>query len=238
MKRIIECYIQISPDEIYEKSSTNPYNNIVPFSIEAIFNWRANALVDYIWRRLRESEVYNENFSKISIHLCKNPKSGYRLFENILIYEIFFDEKKYREFNQFNKNEIQEFIVNQLKTGIENLYKLRKDIPKDILLEILKEFKENNYENNWILKTKKLIINDVKYQLLLECEEDMNRFVLYYRVYNEFNKIIFEKELLKTIPSQTFYTFKIKKFKFLPNKLIFSCPDIEKFSFESLLVLG
>ena len=236
MKRITECYIQISPNEIFDKSNINPYNSIVPFSIEAIFNWRAKALIDYIWRRLKEVKMYNEYYSRISIELCKNPKSDYKIFENIIIYEIFFDEKRYREFAQSDKQKIQEFILQNLKIGIENLYRLRKDIPKDILLEIMKEFQENNYENNWLLKTKKITINNIKYLLNLECKQDMDNFILSYRVYDELNEIIFKKELLKTIPSPTFYSSELKKIKFISGKFTINSIDLEKFNFESLLI--
>lgn len=237
MKRITECYIQISPNEIFDKSDVNPYNNIVPFPLEAIFNWRANALIDYIWRRLKEEGHFTENFSKISIHLCKKPKPDYKIFDGVIIYEIFFEEKIYRKFIQSDMQDIQEFIIKNLSKGIENLYKSRKDIPKDTLFKILEEFRINNYENNWILKTKKLTINNKKYQCILECKENMDNFVLNYYVYDQLNEILFEKELLKTIPSPSFYNSELKNIKFKTNKLILNTLNLDSFDFESLLVV-
>ena len=238
MKSITECYIQISPNELFEQVTENTYTNKNPFSIEAIFNWRASALIDFIWRGLKKYDLKSENFNNIFIHLCKNPSYNYEIFEGIITYDVLFDEKKYRSFKQSQEKEIQDFIIDNMMKGIDELNKLRNDIPKDILFRIIEGFRSNNYQLKWIHKTKNISINKKKFICNLECTENMDCFILEYVVYDETSADVFKKEILQTIPSSTFYIYELRKIKFISERINYKDVKIDEIDFKSFILIN
>lgn len=236
MPSITECYIQISPDEIFEDVSKNTYTNKNPSSIKAIFNWRSNALIDFIWRELKKHDIKSESYKTISLHLCSKPRDGYRIFDKIIKYDVLFDEKKYRSFDQNQEKEIQDFIIDNMMHGIDELNKLRNDIPKDILFNIIEDFRSNNYQLNWIHKTKKITINKKKFICNLKCTENMNHFILEYIVYDENSEEVYKNKILQTIPSSTFYISELRKIKFISDRINYKDVKIAEIDFGSFIL--
>ena len=207
-----------------------------PFSVSSIvsdFSFQSFYLSEFIQKRLIRERFKANSYNQIIIRGRK--KEGKRLvFKkhlNSLNIEIPFDEKKYKELYPYknkypllslikpveNDNLFSEFLISMVVEGMTKARDEKTEYLYDFIIDTTLDFKANGGKNEWVHQDKVFKAYDLK--TILFCKLTANYFALEFLIEKN-NKILFRKEILKTLPSEIQYGDEYKDVTIKDGKFI------------------
>lgn len=205
------------------------------------FNFQTDFITHFIEKKIVAKKFETSNFQTLMIRGRKSPSDKLVLKEhfNALEVEFFFDEKKYNEIYPYsntypldgllmpvkNENDFNNFLFEIILNSFEKSKTLNTEIPSDYLIEILNEFKLNNFKNEWLFKFK--IFKEQSIKASLFCKLTCNYFSLEL-IIEKNKKEILKKEILKTLPSSIMYKGEFKEILIEKGSLKIIRDDYEK----------
>jgi len=166
------------------------------------FSFRSRFIGNYLKRQIKQSKFVPTGYTRLVINACHIIKPN-RIFENCLCVSIFFDKALY---DNMKNGELPDFFIDMYIDGI-NQAKLTDNIPVAFLNNKLKEFKADGYKNEWEFKSK--TFKEIGIKTSLFCKMTMDTFTLSLTLYKK-KELIFEREILTTLPDETCYHYQFK----------------------------
>ncbi len=213
----------------------NPPGYEFPFDVSSIvsdFNFQTEYVSYFIAQRLAKDKIEMEGFDTITIRARKQPseKLVYKEHLKSLNIEIYFDENRYRELYPFEnkyplngllapvekEKEFCDFLIAMIMAGLEKARKQNPNIPYDLLVNAVLDFKSGGCKNEWQHKSKSFKDYGIKANLL--CRLTANYFSLELCLEKD-KHTIYKKEILKTLPSVTHFHDEFKDIKMESDKL-------------------
>jgi hypothetical protein len=182
------------------------YPDLVDFHEDVVnpFRDQSRSICNYLERQLKPIKFKTEGFKRICFIGKTNPEPGHFInSSNVLIVEVRFDEQKYKT---LGTDQLNEFFYEMLKSGIEKCQE-QCDISGGALLDALKSFQENGWQNKWIFKEKSIKAKGVK--CALECELTINNFQLHL-VFYRLKERILSRKILTTEPDEIVFSHLFK----------------------------
>jgi hypothetical protein len=192
-------------------------------NIVSDFNFQTDFITHFIEKKIVAKKFETSNFQTLMIRGRKSPSDKLVLKEHFkaLEVEFSFDEKKYNEIYPYsntypldgllkpvkNENDFNNFLFEIILNSFEKSKTLNTEIPSDYLIEILNEFKLNNFKNEWLFKSK--IFKEQSIKASLFCKLTCNYFSLEL-IIEKNKKEILKKEILKTLPNAIMYKYEFK----------------------------
>ncbi len=184
-----------------------------PDDITIPFRDQTRSICVYLERVIKPLK-FKADFKRICFVGKKNPEEKIFINScNILSIDIPFNE---HEYNRLNKKELNHYFTELLRLGINKCAK-QVDIPKAELLNGLVEFENGNYVNKWQFKRRSF--RELGVKCLLECELTLQNFHLTL-VIEKKGKILWQKEILTTVPDEICYYHSFKDIVFENKKII------------------
>ncbi|MEJ5052591.1 hypothetical protein WH221_22390 [Chryseobacterium culicis] len=226
-------YLALDENDYHIQSndkSEKKYNND---KIVSDFNFQTDYFTHFIEMNLRKLKYETESYNMLLLRAKKKPSDFFSIepeFKSLTI-EVFFDENKYEKLYPFkneyplngkllkpieDENLFHVFLFNIINEGLDKGKKLNAPIPYWQLKEIVLDFKNKNFQNEWMFKSK--IFKDLNIKVSLYCRLTINYFTL--EIIIEKNKIVvLKKEILRTLPSSIMYNHEFKDIIFESGKI-------------------
>ncbi len=116
------------------------------------FKMQSWSICLYLIREIKTKKIVLDNFNRICFIGKENPlNEGLINSCNVLSVDVPFDLSKY---NTRPLDSLNELFIEMLLYGI-NICISKHKLPLDFLLESMKEFRKNRYENKWTWSRKK-----------------------------------------------------------------------------------
>lgn len=150
---------------------------------------------DYISKAVRKLKFKTDgSFNMICIELHESQIKPCQIVSiNVLKVELSFDKARY---DNAKKNDDFGYYLDILEQGLKKASEF-KQIPLDFILNLIENFKNNNFKNEWLLKKKKFKEQDL--EVVLNCEYGSK----YFQLLATINQLSTKKELTKGIIIQT-----------------------------------
>lgn len=162
---------------------------------------------------LKAQKVKAENFDGIFFRGVIEGTKDYFFINNLLVISIYYPESLYPK--QGQKKEINEYLISRIEEG---MLLIKEDYPEivTVLNEGIAEFKELDYQCNWIHKKRKV----GQYTVQLRCEMDVNAFHLYFDILNKAKALCFSELILETPPNEFSFKYKFKDIKIKDDSIV------------------
>lgn len=191
-----------------------------PGGIVSDFNFQTYYFSNYI-QRIIKNKFEVDGFTFIDIRGRFHPKENFEIDKTFKTFEIEipFDLKRYQKIYPYkndyplegrllipidNQDDFSLFVFNMLIEGLEKSKSLNAPIPVNDLITIVNEFKEIGYKNEWIFKKKTFKEYNLKAEL--HCQLTSNFFSLKLKIWKG-NNVIFNQEILRTLPDSIMYGY-------------------------------
>jgi len=204
------------------------------FNTEEVYNFlkKSRHVLNFVERecfsKIKFKSENKKSFKRLVIRLSKNQDLEGKLVvnsENILIYNIAFDENDY--INSINDGNISKYFINILKKNLKIINQKIK-LPLNELIDCLKQFEKRDFLNEWIVKKK--ANRKLKLNFILLGRLTPDNFFLKLEVYKKTDKI-YSRPLLKLDPDENAYYYRFEDIIFKEDKFILT----SKISTSSLL---
>lgn len=155
----------------------------------------------YLSIKIRKHKFNTEDFTMISVDPVPNGNVSCKMDAiDCLSVSIPFDNKEYEENKKTNNFE---YYLKLLEEGFKGASEYRQ-IPLNVLLEIIDEFRSNKYKNEW--RHKKKQFKELDLEIILDCKFTTLDFELIVTV----NKISNKKQLItgviiRTLPYEIYF---------------------------------
>lgn len=177
------------------------------------FSFQTRFIGNYLRRQLRQINFESKDYKRILVNACQEELPPNKIFNTWLYAYIPFNKSQYEN---LKKEELPDFFIEMLSLGFKKAIETH-EIPLEFLMTKLKEFKENNYINEWIFKSK--TIKEIGIKATLFCKMTIDNFSLTL-VLSKKNEVVFSREILKTLPDEIIYHYQFKDIAFENNKII------------------
>ncbi len=194
------------------------YPDLVEYSdnVTDPFRDQSRSICNFLERELKPVKFKTSGFKRI----CFIGKSvaGNKCWvnsSNVLTVEVEFDEKQYLA---LAKEELNPYFITLLKAG---LAKCREqfEIPLEHLISSLESFSAGGYVNKWCFKTKQ--IKELGIKCALNGQLTTDNFLLTL-VVSKSKEVIYDKEILKTVPDEIVFAPMVKDICLEGDKLTVS----------------
>lgn len=188
------------------------------------FDWNNHFIWHYLSLEIRKHKLHVDNFKMIWITLSSKinePTYIYsECFKSITISIPFTKEKQegYLNINKWSKRFDYNLTIIEEGLGIANNY---TNVHLDKLLEIINNFRSNNFRNEWGF-TKKML-REYDMYIMFKCYLTHCEFRLELEVYNaKKDKKIANGIVIKTLPFIEAYEKRFKKVQYTDKKIVIS----------------
>lgn len=176
------------------------------------FGFKNRFIGNFLTRKLKELKFSSVGFSRIALIASEEPLKENEISESFLKITVPFNQVKY---HSLSKEELADFLIGMYKEGITKASQTH-EIPAEFLLTQLKEFKANNYLNEWEFKSKSF--KDIGLKATLICKMTMDYFSLTL-VLKKKAEILFSQEILNTLPDEIIYHWQFKEIVLERNEI-------------------
>ncbi len=167
----------------------------------------------YLRKQLLTSDFEPKGYKRLAINGCVNTINPNKLSELYLCVSVPFDKTR---FDSLAKEELPDFFIDMYQQGILKAQQTH-ELPVEFLLQKLKEFKNDNYRNEWEFKSK--TFKEIGIKATLFCKMTMDAFMLSLILYKK-KEVVFNKEILVTKPDEICYHYQFKDIAFENNKIM------------------
>jgi len=176
-----------------------------PKEITSAVRDQTRCLCNFLERNsLKKIKFKTESFKRICIVGHDVPdKKVFINSCNVAVKEAIFDKYLY-DFRKKSEQDLHEFFISWLMSGLECLNE-QLAIPLENIEEGVQLFRDGDYKNEWIYKSKK--IAGTNYKATLKCCLTMNEFKLYL-VIDSKSEVIAEELVITTIPDEIVFVRK------------------------------
>ena len=181
------------------------------------FQLRTRFISNYLSKNIRKIKFKTDNtFNMLSISLSESkPISKSLVYSNVLDITLPFNRDKYFEAKE---NSNFEFYLNYFTEGFKIASEFKK-IPLENLMQLIDEFRNNEYKNEWISLKKRFKIEDLEIVLKSEFTTDFYQVILKITQIST-KKILIEDVIIKTDPDEIAFDYLIKSVEIQDNILI------------------
>ncbi len=184
-----------------------------PRSLVNLLSLQARCVGHFLRRRLKEAKFCSNGFRMIAVIGIEEPAPEAAIVpDRALGVEVYFDQQR---FERLKGDELQEYFIELLEEGFRKAARSH-DIPLDLLLEGLKDFRAGGYKDEWLHQEK--LLRPHRLKAALSCQVTMWEFILTLTV-REGDKVIFSKPIHRDLPDETCYHHKFKDLKHTPRRL-------------------
>ena len=143
-------------------------------------------------------------FNRIALIASAYPTKANIISDSFLRVSLPFDKAQYYS---LSKDELNDFFIQMYLDGIVKASQT-DTIPVEFLLTKLKEFKDNNYLNEWEFKSK--TFKEIGIRATLICRMTIDFFSLTLALERK-KEVVFSKEILNTLPDEIIYHWQFKE---------------------------
>ena len=180
------------------------YEEAYPDPFVANVNLRSSFISNYLSIKARRLRFKTDNtFNMISVCPTLHSQNvGCKVWSNnVLKVRVLFDKKKYLGLNEKQRNE---YSLELLEEGFRYCKK-EKNIPLDALLQLLDDFRNSGYKNEWLHKKKRFRERGI--EVILNCKFTP----LDFRLVMTVNELKEKKELvsgtiIRTLPDEVHFS--------------------------------
>lgn len=176
------------------------------------FSFRTRFIGNYLRRQLRSLHFEPQGYKRLLIYACQELPATNHIFNDHLCVCISFDKDKY---DKLTKEDLPDSFIEMFLSGIKKAQQTHK-VPEDFLLNILSDFRNNNYKNEWLFKSKNF--KEIGVKAVLNCEMTIEKFSLTLNLFRG-KEIVFSEEILETLPDEICYHYRFKDIVFENNKI-------------------
>ena len=176
------------------------------------FAFRCRFIGNYLRRQIKQIKFEPIGYNRIFISACQFLVKPNNVFENTLRVSVLFDKDYY---DSLNRKGAMDYFIELYKNGILKASQTH-EVPVEFLLNKLKEFKENNYLNEWEFKSK--LFKEIGIKATLFCKMTMEFFSLKLLL-RKGGEIVFSEEILKTLPDEIIYHWQFKEIVLENNEI-------------------
>lgn len=156
------------------------------------FEYHTRFISNYLSRKIRKYK-YETDGTYNMIYICLGCVRQPCIDNNSLVIHLPFDKEKYETARQL---EDFEYYLTFFEEGFKEATEL-KNIPKQILFQMLDDFRTDRYKNEWVYKKKK--IHELDLSITMTCQFTTNSFSL---IVN-FESISSKKKLCSSVAMRT-----------------------------------
>jgi hypothetical protein len=176
------------------------------------FGFKCRFIGNYLTRKLKEAKFNSADFNRVAIIAKEKPNDENEVFEKFLRVSVPFDKTQYVG---LASNALADYFAELYEEGIIKASPANP-MPFEFLLARLREFKSNNYINEWGFKSKSF--KEIGIKATLNCKMTMDFFSLVL-VLTKRGEIIFSKEILNTLPDEIIYHYQFKEIVLEVNEI-------------------
>ncbi len=160
---------------------------------------------NYVERTLfKKQKFVTDGFNRLVINITENKERETHINSVKVLSHIFYKEN----LSSLEDKEVysSDFIIDLLQEGLDTVSH-KYNIPKEEILNTLKEFKENGFVNEWIHKKKRDKVSKVNF--ILRCVLGIKKFELYLEGEKD-KQQVFSKLILSTDPDEVAFDYRFK----------------------------
>jgi hypothetical protein len=183
---------------------------------ESNFQFQSRFIGNYLRRQLRSSNFEPQGYKRLLINACQLecPPNKMSIFysSDLCVYVPF--EKN--EYDNLQKGELPDFYIDLYLKGVQKAQNTHV-FPEKFINEKLEQFKTDGYKNVWEFKSK--TFKEIGIKASLFCKMTMEAFSLSL-ILSKKKEVVFNKEILNTLPDEICYHYQFKDIVFENNNII------------------
>ncbi len=184
-----------------------------PERIQDLVRIQGRSVSHFLRRRLIKAKCRTDGIRIIVVEGKREPSPEAAVVpEQALCPEVYFDQQR---FEKLKGDELQEYFIELLEEGFRKAARSH-DIPLDLLLEGLKDFRAGGYKDEWLHQEK--LLRPHRLKAALSCQVTMWEFILTLTV-REGDKVLFSQPIYRDLPDETCYHYSFKYLKHTPRRL-------------------
>lgn len=174
-----------------------------------VFMDNVRFISNYLSRRIRIFHVETDGtYDMISVSISDSQDTCYLESGNVLTIIVHFDEKLKNKYLKMKDEKVRyEFYLSILEKGY-NIASKANNIPLKLLLDLHQEFRDGNYLNEKLFKTKRIKEFGISVKLF-HCLSSYN-YELKIDVYNSKKELIGKGVIYQTFPDETIYAKNVR----------------------------
>lgn len=172
------------------------------------FQFRSRYVCNYLRRKVRTLKFHANGFRSICVQGREVEEEACPILgENAAVPTVHFDRERYQS---LGPGEHHEFFIGMLIKGFKKCAR-HHDIPLDVLMDIIEEFRCGGYQNEWLHQKK--LFRGVGLRCSLLCRLDSEKFTLNILIEKN-GRMVFRRQILETKPDEIIFAHRFKEVVF------------------------